>query len=314
MKKLIGIILAAAMAFSLAACSSSGGSDQAAPETEAPVETEAPAQDETVPAEPQAEGIPAEADAFLGTWVCGRATITFVREDLGIKATVRWAGSAAEVAEWNYAFDEYVPEVPALIDHSTGLLTHLTYGEDGEIAESEEIYSDGHAEFILNEDGTLLWNDKTENAGEDMVFEYVEIVETGAPTEQEFVDELFHVIGEIPQGTAGSSLAAAQAAEEVLQFAADHDLANADIDTLRSNMLAAWESMTPEEQSAFDSNLMNVVHMLDDSIADWDANTGVFEDAGVAEAMSALVNDPAAQEAWSTLVANIMTMGNSDGQ
>ena len=39
MKKLIGIILAAAMAFSLAACSSSGGSDQAVPETEAPVET-----------------------------------------------------------------------------------------------------------------------------------------------------------------------------------------------------------------------------------------------------------------------------------
>lgn len=141
--------------------------------------------------------------------------------------------------------------------------------------------------------------------------EYIEEeIEIFAPDAEAFADFYFRVVAGIPQGTAGSSLAAAQSACDVLSFAAGNELWLADTDTLRANMLEAWESLTDDERANFDSNFPNLNELLYGSIEDWDANRGIFEDAGVSDIMEELLEDEAAQWSWDTLSANTWTLGN----
>ena len=78
-------------------------------------------------------------------------------------------------------------------------------------------------------------------------------------------------------------------------------------------MLAAWESMSDEEWSAFDANFIDTLRLIDRCLDDWEVQKGLFADAGVDDSrMEALLKDPAAQVSWSVLAANTLTMGNSD--
>lgn len=115
----------------------------------------------------------ANGELFLGTWVCVRCSIDIDREGDDVMVWITWPNTAAEVVEWKY---------PCTVDAETGALrcegkgtkTVVTYAEGGEIESSEVVYEDGDATFTLDEDGdTLTWADAKENAGEDMVFEYV---------------------------------------------------------------------------------------------------------------------------------------------
>ena len=56
----------------------------------------------------------------------------------------------------------------------------VVFNEKGEVETSEENYTDGAATFAINEDGKLTWTDAKEDAGLDMEFENVEIVDTTA--------------------------------------------------------------------------------------------------------------------------------------
>ena len=133
------------------------------------------------------------------------------------------------------------------------------------------------------------------------------------PTAEEFVEEYFHVIGAYHSGTAGSSLKRALAACGAVRFAAAHAINAVDHEQLRAGMLSAWEGMSDEERGDFDSNFIEIVRLIDACRADWEAEKGALEDAGVGEEMAALLNDEAAREAWSTLCAHTLTMGNTEG-
>ena len=115
------------------------------------------------------------------------------------------------------------------------------------------------------------------------------------------------------QGTSGSSLKMAQVACEALRFAVLNRIDSMDIQTLRDTLLAAWESMTDDERSAFDANFIDVLQLMNACFADWEGSRGTFDDAGAGEDMAVLLADPSAQEAWSTLTSHTLTMGNSDG-
>ena len=150
-----------------------------------------------------------------------------------------------------------------------------------------------------------------EDAGKEMEFEKAEFAGL-FPSREEFIEDYFHVIGGYHQGTAGSSLAAAQAAYKAYSFAFRHQLWNTDIPDLRKAILEAWESMTDEERNAFDANFIDVVRLVDSCLNDWEAIEGIFADAGVPSGMGELLQDTEAQISWSTLVSHTLTMGNSD--
>ena len=79
---------------------------------------------------------------------------------------------------------------------------------------------------------------------------------------------------------------------------------------LRDNMLKGWESMSAEEQNAFDANFLDVVELLKDVSAN--KIPAEFEDAGVADQMKELLQQKGAYANWDTLTANTLTMGNSE--
>ena len=139
-----------------------------------------------------------------------------------------------------------------------------------------------------------------------------EETEAYVPGADVFADLYFRTVAGIPQGTAGASLAAAQAACDMLGFAWGNELWLADADTLRANMLEAWESLTDEERADFDANFPALDALLNGCFEDWEANRGRFEDAGAAETMEDLLADGTSRRSWEALSANTWTLGNSE--
>ena len=107
-------------------------------------------------------------DDYEGVWGYERVTVRIECLDDVVYATVYWPNSAAEVAQWEYELN-YDGVSDSFISEETGVLTYVTYGEDGEIASSEVQYSDGAASFKLNEEGKLVWTNFKETPGENEI-------------------------------------------------------------------------------------------------------------------------------------------------
>ena len=91
------------------------------------------------------------------------------------------------------------------------------------------------------------------------------------------------------KGTAGDSLSEAQSACDVLAFATGNELWQADMETLRANLLEAWESLTDEERANFDANFPDVNELLSGCFENWEGSRSRFEDAGVLDTMEDLL-------------------------
>ena len=153
MKKIILLILALALCFTLAACGQSSG--QSAEETESADDGQNPVMN------------------FIGDYGCGRATMHVEAEGAdGARFTLTWASSAAENTEWvmSGTFDEKTLSV----EYSDCVRTDYVYNEDGSVKSQKEKYTDGHGviQFSDSDELSLTWQDDQENAGEDMTFEY----------------------------------------------------------------------------------------------------------------------------------------------
>ena len=246
-----------------------------------------------------------DGDAFLGTWACGRATIEITAEDDDYHVEIDWADSASEEYHWEYDC-EYDASSDSLVGEGT--LTDRVYGEDGEVESEEELYDDGAAEFTINDEGGLLWDDWEEQAAEDMVFTPVRIVAV-APTADDLADGFFRVVADWHPGTAGSSLALAETACEVLGFAEDNCLWDVDPDALWDNLAEAWESLDADEQADFSDAFISVADMIDDTLAHWEKVQFLYEDAGVKDVAAPLVKDPRMADAWENLRDNTLPLG-----
>lgn len=109
-------------------------------------------------------------DAFVGEWMCERATI-YIDEDDGVYTVrVTWGASAFERVVWDYscAFD---PAAGALTGR--GRKSTETFDDEGNLTATEVEYNDGSATFTIEGD-RLLWNDAKEDAAQGMRFERIE--------------------------------------------------------------------------------------------------------------------------------------------
>lgn len=109
-------------------------------------------------------------DAFVGDWMCDRASIYIDEDDNVYNVHITWGSSAFERAVWDYT---------CVLDPATGALTGVgkesteTYNDSGELTATDVVYTDGAAIFAIDGDA-LLWNDAKENVAEGMRFERVE--------------------------------------------------------------------------------------------------------------------------------------------
>ena len=132
-----------------------------------------------------------------------------------------------------------------------------------------------------------------------------------APTAEAFAEEYWAVLANLEPGTAGASLKTAIAAHQACAFAVKYELWNPDIESLRANMLAAFEKMSVQEQAAAQAGFDAVRALLDGCLTDWDANRSLFADAGVAAAMDEVMDDPLNRLAWENLRNHTLTLGNA---
>ncbi|MBQ5355149.1 MAG: S-layer homology domain-containing protein [Clostridia bacterium] len=256
-------------------------------------------------------------NSYVGLWSdpqFGRATVKILpsAEEGKYEITIVWGDSASSSGEWSMkaSFDPGTGKMA----YENGTMALVTYDETGKAVSSEERWNDAAGYFLFDADGKLTWDDSREERSREFSLERVVLPASSAPTAEELTESFFQVIGSIAPGTAGSSLRQAKAAADVMDFAAKRQIWTADNEALRANILAAWEAMSKDEQSAFDESFISVLSFMRDALADWETNKPVFEDAGVLELMEALRADPSAKLSWDALTGNTLTMGNSAGE
>jgi len=101
------------------------------------------------------------AEAFMGTWECGRATIEINNVGGGFPVKITWGASADETYSWDYVCEIQGNNMVC----TSGGCKYILTGDD-----SETVYTDGTAEFSIK-DGQLRWKDNKENAGKGMKFD-----------------------------------------------------------------------------------------------------------------------------------------------
>ena len=115
--------------------------------------------------------VPVETEAFLGQWQCDRAglTVSWTPDD-DFTVSIVWGSSAWENTEWRYhcTYDEKNYTLVSLPD---GTRTEYVHDDNGSLASSTLVYSDGTAAFLLDKEGYLIWQDNKEYAGKGMPFE-----------------------------------------------------------------------------------------------------------------------------------------------
>ena len=102
-------------------------------------------------------------------------------------------------------------------------------------------------------------------------------------------------------GTAGSSLKAAQIAEEILTFTASREIANIEESARKDAFNEAWESLSSEEKGTVKDNFKDIAGLIDEAFSDYESARGSFEDAGVGAEMEELANSEDAQKSWKVL-------------
>ena len=104
------------------------------------------------------------------------------------------------------------------------------------------------------------------------------------------------ILGYYP-GTAGSSLKRAVAATEVLAFAAEYG--ECDVSAVPDLLT------TEEERTRFSENLNTIADLLEETEADFDSLSGLYEDAGIYEKMSKLSDNTDAWNSLHLLITNL---------
>lgn len=224
-------------------------------------------------------------------------------DELGYQSIINVV-SILKPAGW----EDFTANYTELADAQTDAYTVKLNAEAGDVA---EIIEDAKASYSY----AILRFGAGDVADEDYVdydydFEAPEPAE--APTVEELTEGYFNVLANLESGTAGASLKTAIAASKVCAFAEAHELYNPDVESLRANMLTAFESMDADGQAAFWTSFDAVRALLDECLEDYEANRAIFEDAGATEAMDEVMYDPLNREAWKNLRDHTLTMGNDE--
>ena len=110
------------------------------------------------------------AEAYLGIWGCGRATLQIAEMGDGTyQGRISWAESAFVYDEWIYPliFEE---ATQTMVCSGGATKTRYTFAEEGVEPEETVCYTDGSGSFSLR-DGVIYWQDDKEHSGEDMEFQ-----------------------------------------------------------------------------------------------------------------------------------------------
>ena len=174
MKQTLKLMIACLMAVSLVACSNAKPAEEKPAEETAAEQTPDAEEIEHVTTPEEEEYLnpnPDDAIKYLGTWVCGRATIEIAQYGEPYEVQVTWGNTAAETTFYKY--DCYF-DGKSLVNDGSGEKKDIVFDEQGNEKEVKNVLEDCAAVFTIQEDGTLIWQEFKEDAARDMVFERIE--------------------------------------------------------------------------------------------------------------------------------------------
>lgn len=188
---------------------------------------------------------------------------------------------------------------------------------DGTRIEDGSIVRTGSKGYLkLDGQGVIRWADSEESGSVKLAFQREP---SPAPSEEDFAEDYFRAVAALERGSAGATLKAAQTIAQVLRFAEERALWNADGVAMQQNLNAAWDSLTPQEQARFDEAFYDgISDPADAAFEDYGALKHVFEDAGVGEEMARLTASLEVKLSWEYLSSATMNMdsiedGDYDG-
>ena len=119
----------------------------------------------------------------------------------------------------------------------------------------------------------------------------------------DYADNVFKPLINMEIGSAGSSLKAAQIAEEILSFASDRQIGNTEESARKAAFSEAWNSLSNEEKEVVRHNFYEeeIADLIDVAFDDYESVRGRFEDAGVGAEMEELSKNADARKSWNTL-------------
>ena len=119
----------------------------------------------------------------------------------------------------------------------------------------------------------------------------------------DYADNVFKPLINMEIGSAGSSLKAAQIAEEILSFAADRQISDTEETARKAAFSEAWNSLSNEEKEVAKHNFYEeeIADLIDSAFDDYESVRGRFEDAGVSAEMEELSKSEEARKSWNTL-------------
>lgn len=252
------------------------------------------------------------AERFCGRWqdpYYGRAILTITpaegEDGTWFDAVIRWGSSASSEGVWNMRA-QYDAAEDALV-YEGGALTYVEYAEGGDVV-SEDIQWDDAVGRFTYDSGMLLWDDSREERAAEFRLQPMPKL---APTAQELRERYFAPVADWAPGTAGSSLKLAGVCAELVGFANEYCMWDADAPALRANLLEAWSSLDETTRRRFDEGLPSVEGLMETAMSDYDSVAGMFDDAGVAY-MANLVRDDGCRRSWQALMD--YTHGMGDGE
>ena len=246
------------------------------------------------------DAVPQTKIDFLGGWQSGDATMSVVPARSGGDCAVQIRSGSAEWS-FNAAFHEETAE----LEYQNGSKFERSYAEDGSIAEEKQLRADCSGTFRLNNNGEIEWTDTQEDRASEHRFTrtYSE-----TPAAEDLIENFYLPVSRIGQGSAGSSLKNAATACEIVAYAYDRGLWNANPAELQAALRTARDSLSDKERSAFDANYTAVTRLMNATLKSTESRIEFFEDAGVGEEMKALMQNDLARFSWATLFGNHMAL------
>lgn len=112
-----------------------------------------------------------EVLAFDSYWVSGDAAVRIDARHTegGYEMNIVEMTGENTFNSWEYLL-VYDEEKKALVANGTGMKYANTFGDGGEIIESQKEYEDGNASFYINDQGELAWSDEKESTFEATLF------------------------------------------------------------------------------------------------------------------------------------------------
>ncbi len=246
------------------------------------------------------DAVPQTKIDFLGGWQSGDATMSVVPARNGGDCAVQIRSGSAE-----WAFNAVFHEETAELEYQNGSKFERSYAEDGSIAEEKQLRTDCSGIFRLNNNGEIEWTDTQEDRASEHLFTrtYSE-----PPAAEDLIENFYLPVSRIGQGSAGSSLKNAATACEIVAYAYDRGLWNANPAELQAALRTARDSLSDKERRAFDANYTAVTRLMNATLKSTESRIEFFEDAGVGEEMKALMQNDLARFSWATLFGNHMAL------